>query len=39
LARGADPVEAGAAVWATPAAWARKMNHRAVLKLLPASKS
>ena len=39
LARGADPVEAGAPAWATPAAWARKMNHRAVLKLLPASKS
>jgi ankyrin repeat protein len=37
LARGADPVEAGAPAWATPAAWARKMNHRDVLKLLPTS--
>jgi ankyrin repeat protein len=27
LARGADPVEAGAPPWATPLAWARKMAH------------
>ena len=39
LARGADPVEAGAPTWASPAAWARKMNHRDVLKLLPTSTS
>ena len=37
LARGADAVEAGAPAWATPAAWARKMKHRDVLKLLPTS--
>ncbi len=37
LARGADPVEAGAPAWATPAAWARKMKHRGVLKLLRTS--
>jgi ankyrin repeat protein len=37
LARGADPVEAGTPAWAIPAAWARKMNHRDVLKLLPTS--
>ena len=37
LARGADPVEAGAPTWATPAAWARKMKHRDVLKLLSTS--
>jgi ankyrin repeat protein len=34
LARGADPIEADAAPWATPSAWARKMNHRDVLELL-----
>jgi ankyrin repeat protein len=31
---GADAVEAGAEPWARPAAWAEKMGHRAVLKLL-----
>ena len=34
LERGADPVEADAEVWATPRAWAKKMNHPAVLALL-----
>jgi ankyrin repeat protein len=34
LARGADPVEADAPQWASPTAWARKMKHRGVLKLL-----
>ena len=27
LARGADPIEAGAPAWATPLAWATKMGH------------
>lgn len=36
LARGADPVEADAEPWATPEAWARKMNHGAVLDVLRA---
>jgi hypothetical protein len=39
LARGVDPVEADAPAWATPRAWARKMNHRDVLKLLPGNAS
>lgn len=34
LARGADPVEAGAEPWATPRAWARKMKHDDVLRVL-----
>jgi ankyrin repeat protein len=34
LARGADPVEAGAEPWATPEAWARRMNREAVLAVL-----
>ena len=34
LARGADPVEADAAPWATPTAWARKMKYYDVLELL-----
>jgi hypothetical protein len=34
LERGADPVEADAEPWATPKAWATKMKHDAVLKLL-----
>ena len=34
LARGADPVEADADPWATPEAWAKKMNHGAVLAVL-----
>ncbi len=34
LRRGADPVEADAEPWATPAAWAEKMKHADVLALL-----
>jgi ankyrin repeat protein len=34
LARGADPIEPGAAPWATPLAWATKMGHDAVLAAL-----
>jgi hypothetical protein len=34
LQRGADPVEADAEPWATPRAWAAKMNHRHVLAAL-----
>jgi ankyrin repeat protein len=34
LERGADPVEADAEPWATPAAWAQKMKHDQVLEVL-----
>lgn len=34
LSRGADPVEADAYPWATPEAWARKMDHDSVLTAL-----
>jgi ankyrin repeat protein len=34
LARGADPVEAGAEPWASPRAWAQKMGHTPVLAAL-----
>jgi ankyrin repeat protein len=34
LARGADPVEAGAEPWSTPRAWAGKMKHDNVLEVL-----
>jgi ankyrin repeat protein len=34
LARGADPVEAGAEHWATPRAWAEKRGHADLLALL-----
>ena len=34
LARGADPVEAGAEPWATPRAWAEKMQRPEILGLL-----
>ena len=34
LSRGADPVEADAHPWATPEAWARKMDHGSVLTAL-----
>jgi hypothetical protein len=34
LARGADPVEAGAEPWATPRAWATKMQHPEIVELL-----
>lgn len=36
LARGADPIEADAESWATPAAWAKKKKHDAVLAMLRA---
>jgi ankyrin repeat protein len=34
LARGADPVEAGAEPWATPRAWAEKMQRPEIVELL-----
>ena len=34
LERGADPDEVGAESWAIPKAWAGKMGHDAVLRLL-----
>jgi ankyrin repeat protein len=34
LERGADPVETDAEPWATPRAWAQKMNHDNVLQVL-----
>ena len=34
LARGADPVEADAKSWATPRAWAEKMQRREIVELL-----
>jgi hypothetical protein len=34
LARGADPVEADAASWATPRAWAEKMQRSEIVELL-----
>jgi ankyrin repeat protein len=37
LARGADPVEAGAEPWATPRAWAEKMERRDIIELLVAA--
>jgi hypothetical protein len=33
-ARGADPIEADAEPWATPRAWANKMQHGEILGLL-----
>jgi ankyrin repeat protein len=38
LARGADPMEAGAEPWATPLAWAQKMHHSDVLSVLTSSR-
>ena len=35
LERGADPIEADAEPWATPRAWAQRMNHPHVLAVLP----
>jgi ankyrin repeat protein len=35
LARGADPIEADAEPWATPRAWAERMNHAHILAVLP----
>ena len=34
LQRGADPVERDAERWATPLAWAEKMDHSAVVAVL-----
>jgi ankyrin repeat protein len=38
LARGADPVEADAEPWATPRAWAEKMNWPEIVRLLGAAR-
>jgi len=38
LARGADPVEADAEPWATPCAWAEKMQRPEIVKLLKNAK-
>jgi ankyrin repeat protein len=35
IERGADPVEADSEVRATPRAWAEKMKHESVLRVLP----
>ena len=34
LARGADPVEPDAELWATPLAWAEKTGHKAIVAVL-----
>jgi len=34
LARGADPIEAGAEPWATPLAWAEKRHHAGIASIL-----
>ncbi|MFZ0306118.1 MAG: hypothetical protein WAL75_25765, partial [Terracidiphilus sp.] len=34
LSRGATVLETDAEPWASPIAWARKMNHRAIISLL-----
>jgi hypothetical protein len=39
LARGADPVEAEAEPWATPHAWAKKMQWPEIVELLNAARS
>ena len=36
LARGADPIESDAEPWATPRAWAEKMQHPEIVELLDA---
>ena len=36
LERGADPIEADAESWATPAAWASKAGHTGIAALLEA---
>jgi hypothetical protein len=38
LARGADPVEADAEPWATPRAWAEKMNQTEIVDLLTSAR-
>jgi ankyrin repeat protein len=37
LSRGADPVEADAEPWATPRAWAERMERAEIVELLDAS--
>jgi ankyrin repeat protein len=39
LSRGADPVEADAEPWATPRAWAEKMERREILELLDSARA
>jgi hypothetical protein len=39
LARGADPVEADAEPWATPRAWAEKMEQTEIVELLNSSRT
>ena len=34
LARGADPIEAGAETWATPLAWAERRQHAEIASIL-----
>jgi ankyrin repeat protein len=34
LARGADPIEAGAEPWATPLAWAERRHHAGIASIL-----
>jgi len=34
LARGADPIEAGAEPWATPLAWAERRHHAGITSIL-----
>jgi ankyrin repeat protein len=38
LARGADPIEADAEAWATPRAWAEKMQRPEIVDLLTAAR-
>jgi len=38
LARGADPMEADAEPWATPRAWAEKMNQTEIVYLLTSAR-
>jgi hypothetical protein len=38
LARGADPVEADAEPWATPRAWAEKMQRHEIVDLLASAR-
>jgi hypothetical protein len=38
LVRGADPVEADAEPWATPRAWAEKMNQTEIVDLLTSAR-
>ena len=38
LVRGADPVEADSEPWATPRAWAERMQHRDIVDLLTSAR-